>query len=48
MDLTKAIDCLPQEFTLAKLHVYGFDMENIKLLQDYPFNQTARVKLDST
>ena len=48
MDLSKALDCLTHELILAKLHAYGVDIKNLKLLQDYLSNRTQRVKLDST
>ena len=42
MDLSKAFDCLPHELALAKLHAYGVDIKNLKLLQDYLQPNTKR------
>ena len=42
MDLSKAFDCL------TKLHAYGVDIKSLKLLGDYLFNRTQRVKIDSS
>ena len=48
MDLSKSFDSLPHELILAKLHVYGTDIESLEFLQDYLSNRTQRVKLDFT
>ena len=48
MDLSKAFDCLPHERILARLHAYGVEIKNLKILQDYLSNRTQRIKLDST
>ena len=33
--LTKALDCLPHELLIAKLHAYGVDTPSLKLLHSY-------------
>ena len=33
-DLLKAFDCLPHELLIVKLHVYGFDMKSLNLIDD--------------
>ena len=48
MDLSKSFDSLPHELILAKLHVYGTDIESLEFLQDYLSSRTQRVKLDFT
>ena len=32
-DLSKAFDCLHHQLITAKLAVYGFDIESVKLIQ---------------
>ena len=32
---------------IAKLHVYGFDLASLKILQDYLANRKQRTKVDS-
>ena len=34
-DLSKALDCLPHELLIAKLHAYGADIPTLKLLHSY-------------
>ena len=35
MDLSKAFDTLNQDLLIAKLHVYGFQHDALKLLRSY-------------
>ena len=44
MDLSKAFNCLPHKFILAKLHTYGVDIKSLKLLQNYLSNQSQTSK----
>ena len=39
-DLSKACDCVPQEFLNAKLDAYGFDKSSLKLIRSYLSNRT--------
>ena len=34
-DLSKAFDCLPHEFIIAKLNAYGFNLPALKLMHSY-------------
>ena len=47
MDLTKAYDCIPYDFLLAKLQACGTDEKSLDLLQSYLFGRKQRVKLNS-
>ena len=47
MDLSKAYDCLPKDLFLAKLQVYGFSKESIRLFLSYLTNRTQRIKIGS-
>ena len=38
-DLSKAFDCISQEFVLAKLHVYGFSLRALRLIHSYLTNR---------
>ena len=39
MDLSKAFDCMNHELLLAKLSVYGFKKESIKIIHSYLNNR---------
>ena len=47
MDLLKAYDCLPHDLLLAKLQLYGFSKESIRLFLSYLTNRIQRIKIDS-
>ena len=47
MDLSKALDFLPHDLTIAKLHVYGLDHDSLRLIRSYLSNRHQRIKLDS-
>ena len=46
MDLSKALDFLPHDLTIAKLHVYGLDHDSLRLIGSYLSNRHQRIKLD--
>ena len=48
MDLSKADDCLPHDFLLAKRSAYVFDESTITLIANYLSNRYQRVKSGST
>ena len=48
MDLSKAFDCLPHDLLLAKLNAYGFDLNSLKLMQNYLSGRFQRVKVGSS
>ena len=43
--VSKTLDCLFNELILTKLYVYGIDIKNLKLLQNFLSYRTQRVKL---
>ena len=47
-DLSKAIDCLPHELLIAKLHAYGVDVPSLKLLHSHLTKRKQIVKLNGT
>ena len=48
MDLSKAYDCTPHEWLIAKLHCYGVNNATLKLLLDYLINHKQRTKIGSS
>ena len=44
-DLSKAFDCLPHDLRVAKLHVHGFSIESLKLINSYLTERKQRVKI---
>ena len=46
-DLSKAFDCLYQDFVIVKLNVYGFDKNVLKLFYSYYKERKQRVKIDN-
>ena len=47
MDLSKAYDCLPHDFLIAKLAAYGLDLNSLCLMYTYLNNRYQRVKIVS-
>ena len=47
-DLSKAFDCIPHDLIIAKLEVYGFRIDALRLVHDYLSNSKQRVKLNET
>ena len=43
-NLSKAFDYLPRQFSIAKLHTYGFDKKSLNLIHDYLSHRKQRVK----
>ena len=44
-DLSKAFDCLPHSFFIAKLKAYGFDNNSLNLVNDYLSHRFQRTKI---
>ena len=47
-DLSKAFDCIPHDFMIAKLDVYGFDLKALILVFNCLRNRKQRVKINSS
>ena len=47
-DLSKAFDCIPHDFFIAKLEAYDFQIVALKLIYDYLSNRKQRVKINET
>ena len=45
-DLSKAFDCSPHDFIIAKLEPYGFQIDALKFIHDYLSNRKQRVKVN--
>ena len=45
MDLPKALDSLPHDILIAKIHAYGFEMRALKLIYSYLIDRTQTVKV---
>ena len=46
-DLSKAFDCISQEFVLAKLHVYGFSLRALRLIHSYLTNRKQTIRVNA-
>ena len=44
-DLSKTFECLHHELLIVKLCTYGFDIESVKLIQQYLSNRKQRAKV---
>ena len=47
MDLSKAFDTINHDLLIAKLHVYCFSKESLKLIKSYLTNRWHRTKLNT-
>ena len=45
-DLSKALDCLPHELIISKLHAYGEDMSSLKLINSYSSKRRQKIKIN--
>ena len=48
MDLFKTLDCLSHDLLIAKLHVYVFDLPELRLIQSYLSNRKQRTTINVT
>ena len=48
MDLSKAYDCLPYDFIIAKFEAYGLSKKSLKLLLDYLEGRKQPLKIGSS
>ena len=48
MDLSKAFDCLPHSWIIAKLHAYDLSFDSCELLSSYLSDRVQRVKIKNT
>ena len=48
MDLSKAFDTINHELLVAKLYVYGFSKDPLKLINSYMFDRWQRTKIDKS
>ena len=48
MDLSKAFDTLSHELLIAKLHVYGFNRDSLKLIKNFLSNRWQRTKINKS
>ena len=50
LDLSKAIDCIPNELLMVKMHAYayGFDLNSLALFYSYLKNWKQNVKINNT
>ena len=39
IDLLKALDCLPHDLLIAKLHLYGFNLNALRIIHSYLSNR---------
>ena len=46
-DFSKAFDCISNDLIIAKLAVYGFDANALKLIHNYLSNRMQGVKVNS-
>ena len=48
MDLSKALDCVPHDLLIAKMHAHGFDNDTLILFYSYLKNRKQSVKVNNT
>ena len=47
-DLPKALDCLPHDLIIEKLHAYGFGKASLRLMHSYLTDRYQRVKINNS
>ena len=48
MDLSKAVDCIPHDLLIPKMHAYGFSSESLTFFYSYLKGRKQSVKINST
>ena len=48
MDLSRAFDTINQDLFIAKLHIFLFSKEPLKLIKSYLFNRWQKTKLNTS
>ena len=48
MDLSKAINCIPHDLLIGKMHVYGFSIDSLKIFFSYLKGRKQNVKINNT
>ena len=46
-DLSKAFDCIPHDFLIAKLYAYGVDKNSLRYIMDYLSGRKQRVRINN-
>ena len=47
-DLSKAFDCIPHDFIIAKLEAHGLEIGALRLIHAYLINRKQRIKVNET
>ena len=48
MDLSKAFDSIPHDFSIAKLHAYGFSINAVTFFHSYLKKRKQKLRINST
>ena len=48
MDLSKAIDCIPHDLLIVKIHTYGFSIDSLQIVFSYWKGRKQNVNMNNT